>query len=86
VEINIMDRSSRAGGGALPLLELPSKCLGIKIDGMSPNTLERSLRQNKPPIIGRIENDVYVIDPRTLMDADLPVIVQAFEGILNKGR
>jgi len=82
VKITIMERSSRAGGGALPLLELPSRCLGIQIDGMSPNALERSLRQNKPPIIGRIENDVYIIDPRTLMDADLPVLVQAFEKIL----
>ncbi len=86
VKITIIDRSSRAGGGALPLLELPSKCLGIQIEGMSPNALERSLRQNKPPIIGRIENDVYIIDPRTLMDADLPAIVQAFERILNKVR
>ena len=84
VEITIMERSSRAGGGALPLLELPSKCLGIVIDGMSPNALERRLRHNKPPIIGRIENDVYIIDPRTLMDADLPVILQAFENILQK--
>lgn len=83
VEITIMERSSKAGGGALPLLELPSRCLGIMIDGMSPNALERSLRQNKPPIIGRIENDVFIIDPRTLLDADLPVIVQAFERVLH---
>ena len=84
MEITIIERSSRAGGGALPLLELPSKCLGIKIEGMSPNALEKSLRQNDPPIIGRIENDVYIIDPRTLADDDLPVIVQAFENILRK--
>ena len=82
MEITIIERSSRAGGGALPLLELPSKCLGIKIEGMSPNALEKSLRQNDPPIIGRIENDVYIIDPRTLTDDDLPIIRNAFENIL----
>jgi L-seryl-tRNA(Ser) seleniumtransferase len=85
MEITIIERSSKAGGGALPLLELPSKCLGITIEGMSPNALEKSLRQNDPPIIGRIENDVYLIDPRTLTDDDLPVIVQAFERILSNG-
>jgi L-seryl-tRNA(Ser) seleniumtransferase len=82
MEITIMERSSRAGGGALPLLELPSKCLGITIKGMSPNALEKSLRQNDPPIIGRIESDVYIIDPRTLTDDDLPIIGQAFKKII----
>jgi L-seryl-tRNA(Ser) seleniumtransferase len=82
MEVTIIERSSRAGGGALPLLELPSKCLGIKVGGMSPNALEKRLRRNDPPIIGRIEDDTYIIDPRTLTDEDLPVLVQAFENIL----
>jgi len=81
--INLVDLSSKAGGGALPLLELPSKCLRIRIQGLSANKLEKSMRQNTPPIIGRIEDDAYVIDPRTLLDDDLPIIRTAFEKLLN---
>ena len=85
LEITLIERSSKAGGGALPLLELPSKCLSIRIKEMSANALEKSLRENEPPIIGRIEDDAYVMDPRTLQDDDLPAIRTAFERIL-KGR
>jgi len=82
LEVNPVELSSKAGGGALPLLELPSKCLLIKIQGLSVNKLEKNMRQNTPPIIGRIENDAFVIDPRTLLDDDLPVIQSAFEKLL----
>ena len=82
LEVNPVELSSKAGGGSLPLLELPSKCLRIKIKGLSVNKLEKAMRQNAPPIIGRIEKDAYVIDPRTLLDDDLPVIRSAFEKLL----
>jgi L-seryl-tRNA(Ser) seleniumtransferase len=82
LEINQVELSSKAGGGALPLLKLPSKCLRIRIQSMSANKLEKNMRQNSPPIIGRIEGDGFVIDPRTLLDDDLPLIRTAFEKLL----
>ena len=82
LEIRPIERSSKAGGGALPLLELPSKCLRIKIQGMSANKLESNMQHHTPPIIGRIENDGFIIDARTLLDDDLPIIRTAFENLL----
>ena len=82
LEIRPIERSSKAGGGALPLLELPSKCLRIKVQGMSANKLEINMRRHTPPIIGRIEDDGFIIDPRTLLDDDLPIIRTAFENLL----
>ena len=82
LDIELFRRSSKAGGGALPLLELPSRCLGIRVRGMSANALEKNMRANDPPIIGRIEDDAYIMDPRTLKDDDLPTIRKAFEKIL----
>ena len=82
IDIELVALSSKAGGGSLPLLELPSKCLRINVHGLSANKLENHLRHNAPPIIGRIENDAFVIDPRTLLDDDLPIILTAFENLL----
>ncbi len=82
LEIHPIESFSKAGGGALPLLELPSKCLRIKIQGMSANKLESKMRHHTPPIIGRIEDDGFIIDPRTLLDDDLPIIRTAFENLL----
>ena len=84
VQIELIKLSSKAGGGALPLLELPSICLRIKIAGLSTNKLELTMRRNDPPIIGRIEDDAFIVDPRTLQDEDLPVIESAFENLLKR--
>ncbi|MGA8282609.1 MAG: L-seryl-tRNA(Sec) selenium transferase [Desulfobacterales bacterium] len=73
---------SRPGGGSLPLLELPSKGLGIAVDGLSANAIEKSLRLNSPPIIGRIEDDLYTMDMRTLQDDELETIRSAIETLL----
>ena len=67
---------SKAGGGSLPLLELPSRCLKLRVAGLSANALELRLRRNDPPIIGRIEDEAYVIDLRTIQ-ADEPAIIAA---------
>jgi L-seryl-tRNA(Ser) seleniumtransferase len=84
LRIDLIERFSKAGGGALPLLELPSKCLRIQIVGLSANTLEIYMRKNSPPIIGRIEDDAFIIDLRTLRDDDLPIIESAFEHLLKR--
>ncbi len=84
LQINLSDLSSKAGGGALPLLELPSRCLRITIQGLSANKLEKHMRGNAPPIIGRIEDDGFVMDPRTLQDDELPIIRSAFENLLKR--
>jgi len=84
LRIDLIELSSKAGGGALPLLELPSKCLKIQIEGLSVNTLEFKMRNHAPPIIGRIEDNAFIIDPRTLQRDDLPIIESAFEHVLKR--
>ena len=77
-----MDLSSKAGGGSLPLLNLPSRCIGIFVKGMSANGIELWMRRYTPPIIGRIENDRFIMDPRTLQEEELELIEKAFADML----
>ena len=81
--IAIVSLSSKAGGGSLPLLELPSRGLKLGIAGCSTHRLEARLRGSEPPIIGRIEDDAFIMDMRTLQDEELPIIVSAFSSILS---
>ncbi|WP_319526400.1 L-seryl-tRNA(Sec) selenium transferase [uncultured Desulfosarcina sp.] len=80
--VELMEAASRAGGGSLPLLNLPSCCVGVQIDGMSANGIERWMRNGTPPVIGRIENDRFIMDPRTLQEEELEIIEKAFERML----
>ena len=75
---HILDLSSRVGGGALPLLQLPSKCVGVKLEGVSANAIEAFMRRQSLPIIGRIEADFFILDPRTIQDEEIDPIVHAF--------
>ena len=82
LEISEKALVSRAGGGSLPLLELPSRGIGLKITGVSANTIERTLRANNPPIIGRIENEYYILDMRTIQDGEPELIRSAFSAFI----
>ncbi len=84
MEIKLIDRSSRAGGGSLPLLDLPSKCVAIKVKEISADAIKEFMRRNTPPIIGRIEEDLFIMDLRTIQDDELQFIESAFSGMLRQ--
>jgi len=84
LHIRLLERASKTGGGALPLMELPSLCVAVQIQGLSANALEKRMRHNDPPIIARIEDDWYVMDPRTLQQDELSTIEAALENLTKK--
>jgi L-seryl-tRNA(Ser) seleniumtransferase len=79
LEAVIINASSRVGGGALPLQELPTKCVAVRIEGHSANRVDRIMREATPPIVGRIENDLFVMDMRTVQDEEIAIIASIFE-------
>ena len=80
--VELLDLPSKAGGGSLPQLELPSQCLGVRADTMAANAIERWMRNHTPPIIGRIEDERFIMDPRTLQEEELDIIEKAFKEML----
>jgi L-seryl-tRNA(Ser) seleniumtransferase len=78
----LCDLPSRVGGGALPTIELPSCCVAAAIQGLSANAIDKAFRESDPPIVGRIENDLFIIDLRTVLDDEPELIVQAFKQLL----
>lgn len=62
---------SQTGGGALPEYGLTSWALAIHPSAISLNRLERDMRNGPIPLLGRIENDRYIIDFRTILDSDI---------------
>ncbi|MDM8516247.1 L-seryl-tRNA(Sec) selenium transferase, partial [Desulfobacterales bacterium HSG16] len=75
---------SRVGGGALPLEEIPAVCIAVTVEGMSTNAIQTAMRKQSPPIIGRIENDTFILDLRTTSDEDIPAIARAFSMLLER--
>ena len=66
LQVKTLRLDSRVGGGALPRLKLPSYCLGIAVRGRSADSIDQYLRHCRPAIIGRIEDDFFIMDLRTI--------------------
>jgi L-seryl-tRNA(Ser) seleniumtransferase len=84
LSVSLINIFSRPGGGSLPLLKLPSKGVGVKVEGISANAVEKQMRNNECPIIGRIEEDLFIMDLRTILDDELQLIENAFKYMLKK--
>ncbi|KPK00102.1 MAG: L-seryl-tRNA(Sec) selenium transferase [Desulfobacterales bacterium SG8_35] len=65
---------SRVGGGALPEEEIESRAVVLEPLDRTVNELEKDLRLNPLPVIGRIEEDRYILDMRTVGDDEVPLI------------
>lgn len=76
---------SRAGGGALPLADIPTTVVTLSGPSISANELERRLRSGTPSVIARIRDDSVVLDPRTLTPADEAVVVERLRDIVVGG-
>jgi len=84
LNVHYLQLNSRVGGGALPLLKLPSLCLGVTVQGMPANRIDNYLRQCKPAVVGRIEDDVFIMDLRTIRDSEIAFIEAAFKNLLER--
>jgi len=77
VSLALTEGFSQAGGGTLPLLNLPTLLIEVRREGLSPNDIEAALRGFSVPVIGRISRGSFLIDPRTLLDQDLDDLAAA---------
>jgi L-seryl-tRNA(Ser) seleniumtransferase len=56
---------SAVGGGSLPEVTVATHVLAIP--SADPDALAARLRRQDPPVVGRIEEDRVVLDPRTVL-------------------
>ncbi|MBP6472135.1 MAG: L-seryl-tRNA(Sec) selenium transferase [Chloroflexi bacterium] len=61
----VVDGFSTVGGGSLPGTTLPTRL--VAIDAANPDALAAALRAQSPPVIGRIQDGRYLLDPRTVL-------------------
>jgi L-seryl-tRNA(Ser) seleniumtransferase len=82
-DCRIIDATATVGGGALPLAELPGRVIALAPKHMSMNELTTRLRGCEPPVLGRIQDDQFLIDPRTLNADDEGFMLLALKQVFN---
>lgn len=73
----IVSAVARAGGGALPLLELRGPAVALDPGPGGADALAARLRRGDPPLVGRIRDGRVLLDPRTLGDDELDAAIAA---------
>jgi len=68
--LRLEDSTSQIGSGALPTEELPTLVIAVAHDNLSAVRIAAKFRAANPPIIGRINDDCFMLDLRTIFDAE----------------
>ncbi len=83
---SIVDGASAIGGGSLPGETLPTRALSIDGSGLQggAQALAARLRAGAPPVIGRVEANCLLLDPRTVLPTQDNALVEAVKAALNE--
>ncbi len=87
----VIDGESMVGGGSLPGSTLPTRLVAIgegKVKGKAlAQRLARELRRNESfPVIGRISDDVLLLDPRSVLPEEDKIMIQALKGLVAESK
>jgi L-seryl-tRNA(Ser) seleniumtransferase len=82
VSLRVVDSLSTVGGGSLPGQTLPTKALAISVSSVE--ALAERLRRTDPPLIGRIEDNQLLLDPRTVLPEQDKVMLAILSQILSE--
>ena len=77
----IIDSFSTCGGGAMPTLKIKSPVLSITHPYVSVNELANKLRNNKIPVLARIQHDTLIIDVRTVKNNHIEKIINVLNNL-----
>ena len=70
----IIEAAATVGGGALPLAELPGYAIAVTPRRLTLQQLGERLRHGTPPVIGRVQDGRLLLDPRTLLPGEEPLL------------
>jgi L-seryl-tRNA(Ser) seleniumtransferase len=75
--LEIVASTATVGGGAMPLAELPGSAIAVTPHHLSLQQLTARLRRTEPPVIGRVQDDRLLFDPRTLLPGEEELLAAA---------
>ncbi len=84
-EIAVVPEPSAVGGGALPLTELPGFAVALSPRKMTVSALAARLRQGRPPVVGRIQEDRLLLNPRTVAAEEEDCLVRVLTEAMSPG-
>jgi L-seryl-tRNA(Ser) seleniumtransferase len=73
----VTEVEGQAGGGAAPEYPLPSWAVAETHPRLSAERLEAAFRRGEPPVVGRIHRERLLLDLRTILPGQFPLLAGA---------
>ncbi len=80
--VEVVDGFSQMGSGSLPEQNLATKLVAVAPKSMTPDAFAQRLRDGRPAVFARIQKDLVLFDPRTILDDEEEVLVDAIAAAL----
>ena len=74
----LLASTSQIGGGTMPGVEIPTYVAAVKHQTLSSEQLSARLRQVKPAIVARIQDDRVCLDFRTIENSEMTALLAGF--------
>ncbi|MBT4034770.1 MAG: L-seryl-tRNA(Sec) selenium transferase [Candidatus Marinimicrobia bacterium] len=81
LNLSVLNTEAQVGSGASPSEKMASVGIGIKHSKMKAGRISSCLRAHNPAIMGRIAEDLFIIDLKAVRESEDTAIVQALNSI-----
>jgi len=79
--VTVQPDVSEVGAGALPLTKIPTQAISVRSTRMSATAIEQCFRRQDPAVLGRIQQDKFLLDMRMVQDHEIPEVLEAFRQV-----
>jgi L-seryl-tRNA(Ser) seleniumtransferase len=73
--------ASEAGSGSLATVSLPTWVAAVTVNGMPSDEIARQLRLVPVPVFGRIKDQKFLLDGRTIRNDEIEFVMNGFRSI-----
>ncbi|MGL5356158.1 MAG: L-seryl-tRNA(Sec) selenium transferase, partial [Cetobacterium sp.] len=80
ISCEIIKTEAIIGGGSMPDATIES--YGLSINSLEANKINRAFLKEEVPIVGRIQNNQFIIDLKTIHSDEYPIILNNFKNFL----
>ena len=81
--MTVHETESKAGGGGIPDVKLPSAALCLSNERFSASEIHQKLRSRHPAVIGMIRKDNVYLDLRTVMKYQLNSLRESLQSLVS---
>ena len=83
--VTTIEGFSQMGSGSLPMQDLPTRLVAVRPKALESGELALRLRRHPAAIFARVQKGQVLIDPRTLLEEEEKVLVEALVEVLEAG-